>query len=242
MLRLILNDQFLKIATCAVISCCLIFTACSEEEGGLIGGGDDMIPDPCEGVTCYNGGSCNHGACDCPPGYSGPRCQNYDPCYGVNCQNGGTCVNGDCNCPDGFYGSECQYAKTPKGVYITRIDLIEWPEYPPNGGAWDANSVRPDIFLKVFVNGSVATTTGYYSQCNLGTEYPYLVGELPVYVGETHNKVAVGLYDYDGNSGADAMGGVYFFPDDFQSSLPTSSVIGNSSSQIKYRVHYDWVF
>lgn len=30
--------------------------------------------DPCEGVTCLNGGTCVNGECDCPDGYSGPNC------------------------------------------------------------------------------------------------------------------------------------------------------------------------
>ena len=31
--------------------------------------------DPCEGVTCQNGGICKNGDCDCPPGYTRALCQ-----------------------------------------------------------------------------------------------------------------------------------------------------------------------
>lgn len=31
-------------------------------------------PDPCENITCFNGGVCINGACDCPPQYTGPAC------------------------------------------------------------------------------------------------------------------------------------------------------------------------
>jgi len=31
--------------------------------------------DPCKGVTCQNGGTCQSGSCNCPAGYSGSSCQ-----------------------------------------------------------------------------------------------------------------------------------------------------------------------
>ena len=34
--------------------------------------------DPCETVSCENGGTCVDGACDCPEGYSGTNCQTFD--------------------------------------------------------------------------------------------------------------------------------------------------------------------
>lgn len=29
----------------------------------------------CEGIACLNGGSCRNGRCQCPPGFSGERCE-----------------------------------------------------------------------------------------------------------------------------------------------------------------------
>ena len=31
--------------------------------------------DPCSGVTCYNGGVCDNGNCNCPSGYTGNNCE-----------------------------------------------------------------------------------------------------------------------------------------------------------------------
>lgn len=64
--------------------------------------------DPCEDTICQNGGLCIEGICDCPPGYSGLRCQDFDPCHNVTCLNGGTCLSGGCQCPTGYSGQYCQ--------------------------------------------------------------------------------------------------------------------------------------
>lgn len=31
--------------------------------------------DPCDEITCFNGGTCNSGTCNCPTGYTGTQCQ-----------------------------------------------------------------------------------------------------------------------------------------------------------------------
>ena len=69
--------------------------------------------EPCEGVTCFNGGVCVDGTCDCAPGFGGTDCANVlDQCVanGTVCLNGGTCdpATGDCDCPAGFVGDSCE--------------------------------------------------------------------------------------------------------------------------------------
>ena len=36
------------------------------------------VKDPCSGVNCLNGGSCNSGSCICPAGYNGTNCENIN--------------------------------------------------------------------------------------------------------------------------------------------------------------------
>ncbi|MBW8051197.1 MAG: hypothetical protein FVQ77_12820 [Cytophagales bacterium] len=43
----------------------LAFTGCSKDD-----------PDPCDGVTCQNGGTCNGGICGCTERYTGNLCEN----------------------------------------------------------------------------------------------------------------------------------------------------------------------
>ncbi|WP_044085483.1 DUF1566 domain-containing protein [Lewinella cohaerens] len=43
---------------------------------------DDIVViemDLCENVTCFNGGNCVTGTCECPSGYSGEQCELYTP-------------------------------------------------------------------------------------------------------------------------------------------------------------------
>lgn len=41
--------------------------------------------DPCAQISCLNGGQCVSGRCDCPPGYSGDRCQTRVRLSGEDC-------------------------------------------------------------------------------------------------------------------------------------------------------------
>ena len=69
---------------------------------------------PCASMRCENGGTCISSPslkCNCPQGFSGPRCESYDPCLSMHCENNGTCVPSPslkCNCLKGFSGLRCQ--------------------------------------------------------------------------------------------------------------------------------------
>ena len=70
----------------------------------------------CKGVTCENGGTCNtkNGKCDCPPGFTGDRCDDAlitDECTQNpdNCPANASCETGsggflECQCDSGFEG------------------------------------------------------------------------------------------------------------------------------------------
>ena len=73
----------------------------------------DEMTDPCEDVTCHNGGVCSNGDCTCVTGYEGQLCETVtNNCASNPCQNGGACVNAvaryDCTCTTGYEGTHCE--------------------------------------------------------------------------------------------------------------------------------------
>lgn len=72
--------------------------------------------DPCETLTCDNGGICLDGKCDCPEEFAGPTCSiKLDPCLQKPCSEAGTqaCIAGNngtaiCECKPGFEGNLCE--------------------------------------------------------------------------------------------------------------------------------------
>lgn len=52
------------LALIALVTVLLTFAACQQ--------------DPCEEVSCQNGGVCMEGTCDCPEGFTGDQCESFE--------------------------------------------------------------------------------------------------------------------------------------------------------------------
>lgn len=214
---------------------------------------DTPVSDPCDNINCFNGGVCTGGLCDCPPGFSGSRCQDADPCYNITCLNGGNCINGVCDCPPGFSGAACQTALTPTSMTITRVVVENYPTLNSNGGGWDVSS-GADAYLAI---ARGRTSVNYQSQPHY--EHPNYYGDVtgqeltftlstPYTITELNTDWIVMLRDYDTPDPDDHMAGVYYTPMDmtYSSSSPSGRVFPASyilnTSRIRARVFVTWNF
>lgn len=192
----------------------LTFNACKKDSS--------TAPDPCEKVTCYNGGVCKDGRCDCPPGYSGVQCQVADPCYNITCYNGGTCANGQCNCPTGYGGSDCSIVLTPVSMTIRRIEVTNYPITQSSGAGWDVSD-GADAFV-TFNSGTSANqndfVSGRYTDVT-GQDLVYTNG-LPITISDLNINWVLAMWDYDATSNNDFMTGVYFKPISMVNGFPSS--------------------
>ena len=135
-------------------------------------------------VVCLNGGVANLTECLCPPGYSGPTCQEVDAATRCSdgstvvghrcvcppgrsgprcdtrdeataCRNGGTAVGTECYCPGGFSGPRCEYRPTTAISTSGRTTAPrETPGRPTRSRATLRSTMRTTIT-------HVPTTTGW---------------------------------------------------------------------------------
>ena len=153
--------------------------------------------DPCEGITCLNGGVCDDGTCHCPDGYYGTNCETkIDPCDDIRCLNGGTCNDGDCDCPEGYDGEYCQYQLTPYKIRISKIIINKFPVLDSDGGSWDLGS-GADLYISLLddQNNTVWTSPTYFEDA---TDENYLFEPNPyIDLDEPENLFKIQLLDYD---------------------------------------------
>ena len=85
--------------------------------------GDACSPNPClNDATCFPNGIGGF-QCQCPPGFTGQRCEDRDACASQPCQNLGVCVSssGDsyvCRCRTGYEGQNCEKSQLNKLLNI----------------------------------------------------------------------------------------------------------------------------
>lgn len=199
-------------------------------------------PDPCANISCFNGGVCQSGTCDCPPGFSGAQCQIADPCHNITCFNGGTCANGSCNCPSGYSGSDCSVVLTPSTMTITRIEVTDYPPTKSNGSGWDPfDGADPFVVFHPGTGSNYNPQNSYISgtYSNVTGQDLTFTNGLPVTINSLGSDWSLDMWDQDA-SAHDFMTGVYFKPINKSNGFPNSFTV--STANFTARVYITWNF
>jgi hypothetical protein len=198
-------------------------------------------PDPCQGKTCLNGGTCVSGTCSCANGYTGANCETPpDACVGVTCLNGGYCANGACVCPQGYTGSNCSQQVTPTAIRINSIKVTSFPA-TDGGAGWDLTS-GPDIYVKLTLGSTAIWESPNYFQ-NADPAQDYTFTPNPTFnLTSPNSQYTLTLYDYDDLDADDWMGGINFTPYSSSNGFPTTINLAPSGAAVTFslNVAYLW--
>ncbi|MBK8634240.1 MAG: calcium-binding EGF-like domain-containing protein [Saprospiraceae bacterium] len=155
-------------------------------------------------------------------------CAEKDPCEGVTCQNGGTCFEGKCQCLDGFEGNSCETEKLPTAVNVSTLKITKFPSKKQNGANWDDDGTNPDLFpglvtLKADNTADkflwLSDLTKLNATLNQEHNFPLLLPKL--IMNNYESKLAFFLYEEDGSSSRESMGGISFLLKDVVKGKPS---------------------
>ena len=143
----------------------------------------------CDGIVCQNGGTCDDGSCDCPPGFTGEFCETPDN------SSGNININ-----------STVQFTGTVNGTAYSFVSgQGSFQPYTGSSGYWGTNG---ELSQKQYTGGIV----DFFSNASAGVSRGNLqiVGNSPT-LAQMQALWAVGTYEYT----VDAVNGaaVEFSPD-----------------------------
>lgn len=165
-------------------------------------------------------------------------CSKDDPCV---CENGGTCVNDVCVCTEGYEGANCSTQSTPSKIFVSKIDFLTFPATRPGGNAWDDDS-HPDL-LAIFWNETdddfVYEMPEAKENAAPGVIHTYVL-PMPVIINDATDSHSIGLYEFDGFTANEYMGGVIFTPNNVIDDFPETITLSAGNISFKLYVTYQF--
>mmetsp|Transcript_16905 Transcript_16905/g.25823 ORF Transcript_16905/g.25823 Transcript_16905/m.25823 type:complete len:207 (+) Transcript_16905:16-636(+) len=180
--------------------------------------------DPCDDVTCLNGGECDDGNCDCPPGYFGSDCSSLDLEVSITIHS----------------ISVSNYPQTDNGNAWD--DPIIGTSTPPDI-QWRFTRANNSVISGAYFSDATSSTLTFPSS---STNLPLTI--LSPDVDEVNTLTIWDVDDLDGSdfgSSDDFMGGYDWVPSTFidndGNTFPSTIIVGgNGSLQFELEVSYAW--
>tara|TARA_R110001592_G_scaffold25382_3_gene96386 strand:- start:212 stop:757 length:546 start_codon:yes stop_codon:yes gene_type:complete len=142
------------------------------------------------------------------------------------------------NCPTGYTGTNCNTQITPDKIRITKITVTRHPALD-GGTSWDLTS-DADIYVELAISGTSFYTSGIYQNANSTLDYEFTNG-LPLDLISPTSNYEIRLYDDDGTSADDYMGGISFVPYSNSNGFPTTLTIDGGGT-VAFNLNVSYIF
>ena len=160
---------------------------------GLVISCNNEEPDPCENVSCLNGGSCVNGVCDCSEEFTGPDCSRQKTPSSIDIAN-------------------VRVTEFP----ATEPDGTSW-DFSLTGDG------RADIYVVVSFGTSVIyDSPTFFENANSSQDYDFEPSSGIRLTNPTERRYTVALYDYDSGGDDDFMGAIEFTPYSDDNGFPST--------------------
>lgn len=143
-------------------------------------------------------------------------------------------------CPTGYTGTNCVTQITPSKIRINKITVTRHPALD-GGNTWDLTS-NADIYVTLTVSGAPSPffTSGVYQDANSTLDYDFTNG-LPIDLIGPTLTYEIRLFDEDGTSVDDYMGGISFIPYSSTAGFPSIITIDGGGS-VAFQLHVTYIF
>lgn len=153
-------------------------------------------------------------------------------------------------CPKGFAGSDCSYKISPSKISITKVEILDFPEFDYNNKTyWDANESgdnrNPDLYFALYGNsGYFYTESLNANNANADTDYTFNL-VTPIEIKNINSPIIFELRDYNAsNNTYDEMArsNPFFVYNPSDKDFPETMIIINPTDliQVKLYLTYTW--